>query len=329
MRAAFHDRQGAPEVLQFGELPDAVAGPSDVLIRAHASSLDRVDLYFRTGANGMRLPPGGPHIGGRDVAGVIEVIGADAAVAFPDLLVGMPVVGVAVRSAHAELVAVPGSLVFPLPTGCSFEDAAAIPTAGRTAYDGLMNRGRLSPGERVLVISGSSGVGSFGIQIARAAGASVITTVGAAWKVAPAQALGAEAVIDHYTEDVAARVRELTGEPESGVDVVLDPVGAATFPAAMKSLRREGRYVTTGVTAGHHANLHLGKVFERGLTVTGVGRPSNESIRVVMQRLLALVATGEVRPAVQAVFPLEEMPEAHRLLESSAVFGKLVIAVAR
>jgi NADPH2:quinone reductase len=327
MRAAFHREQGGIEVLQVGVLPDPSPGPDDVLVRVLASSLDRVDLYFRTGANGMRLPADGPHIGGRDVAGVIERVGTAAADRYPELVPGLPVVGVAVRSAHAELVVVPAALVFPLPTGSSYESAAAIPTAGRTAYDGLMNRGSLSPGERVLVIAGSSGVGSFGIQIARAAGASVIATVGATWKAAHARSLGAGEVINHYTEDVAARVRELTaGE---GVDVVLDPVGAATFPAAMKSLRREGRYVTTGVTAGHHADIHLGKVFERGLTVTGVGRPSNERIRDVMQKLLALVATGEVRPAVHAVLPLDRIGEAHQLLESSAVFGKVVIAVAR
>jgi NADPH2:quinone reductase len=327
MQAAFHREQGGVEVLQVAALPDAVAGPDDVLIAAHASSLDRVDLYFRTGSNGMRLPPAVPHIGGRDVAGVIVAIGTSAAASYPELTIGMAVVGVAVRSAHAELVAVPGALVFPLPAGCSFTDAAAIPTAGRTAYDGLMNRGRLSPGERVLVVAGSSGVGSFGIQIARAAGASVITTVGAPWKAAAARALGANEVIDHYTEDIAARIRELTAG--AGVDVVLDPVGAATFPAAMRSLAREGRYVTTGVTAGHYADIHLGKVFERGLTVTGVGRPSNERIRDVMQRLLALVATGEVRPAVRAVVSLEQIAAAHQLLESSNVFGKVVIAIAR
>jgi NADPH2:quinone reductase len=324
MRAAFHSEQGGTEVLQVGELPDAVAGPDEVLIQSHASSLDRVDLYFRTGANGMRLPAGGPHIGGRDVAGVISTIGSGAAAMYPELVVGAPVLGVAVRSAHAELVAVPAALVFPLPSVSSFEQAAAIPTAGRTAYDGLMNRGRLSPGERVLIIAGSSGVGSFGIQIAEAAGGRVIATVGADWKAGPARSLGAASVINHYTEDVAARVRELTGD---GVDVVLDPVGAATFTAAMKSLRPHGRYVTTGVTAGHRAELHLGKVFERGLTVTGVGRPSNERIRDVMQQLLGLVSTGAVVPAVHAVLPLEEIAAAHQLLEDSAVFGKVVLTI--
>lgn len=326
MRAAFHTEQGGLEVLQFGEQPDVVAGPDEALVRMKATSLDRVDLYFRAGANGMRIDRSpGPWIGGRDVAGTVEALGDRAAARYPQLRVGQPVVGVAVRSAHAELVAVPAELVFAMPPGCSWEQAAAIPTAGRTAYDGLLNRGRLAANETALVIAASSGVGSFGIQIAHATGARVITTVGAGWKADAARGLGADGVIDHYTEDVATRVRELT--VGAGVDVVLDPVGAATFTAAMKSLRAEGRYVTTGVTAGHRAELHLGRIFERGLTVTGVGRPSNERIREVMLGLLSLVADGRVTPAVHAVLPLEQIAEAHALLESSAVFGKVVLTL--
>jgi NADPH2:quinone reductase len=326
MRAAFHDEQGGVAVLRFGEQPNAVAGPDEALVRMRATSLDRVDLYFRAGANGMRIDRiPGAWIGGRDVAGTIEALGERAAARYPELQVGQQVVGVAVRSAHAELVAVPAELVFALPAGCSWEQAAAIPTAGRTAYDGLLNRGRLAADETALVIAGSSGVGSFGIQIARAVGARVITTVGAGWKAEAATALGADGVIDHYAEDVATRVRELTGG--AGVDVALDPVGAATFTAAMKSLRTEGRYVTTGVTAGHRAELHLGRVFERGLTVTGVGRPTNDRIREVLLGLLAMVADGRVKPAVHAVLPLEQVAAAHELLESSAVFGKVVLTL--
>ena len=322
MRAAFHEEQGGRDVLRIGELPDAVPGPGEVLVRAYASSLDRVDIYFRSGSHGMRIR--GPHIGGRDVAGTVEEIGP-AASGSPAFEIGQPVVGLAVRSAHAELVAVPAELLFPLPAHDSFEQAAAVPTAGRTAYDGLIHRGHLTPGEDVLIIAGGSGVGSFGIQIARAAGARVIATVGAPWKGVLARALGAADVIDHHAEEVAARVGALTGG--RGVDVVLDPVGAATFPAALNSLRRDGRYVTTGVTAGHRADLHLGRVFERGLTVTGVGRPDNQRIREVMLRLLALVASGDVTPAVHAVLPLERIAEGHALLENSAVFGKVVLTL--
>jgi len=164
MRAAFHEEQGDVSVLRVGQQPEPELKPDEVLIRVRATSLDRVDIYYREGSHGMSIR--GAHIGGRDVAGTVESVGSLAT--RQPFEVGADVVGVAVQAAHAELVAVPAELVFPLPGGCSYEQAAAIPTAGRTAYDGLINRGRLRAGENVLVIAGGSGVGSFGIQIARA-----------------------------------------------------------------------------------------------------------------------------------------------------------------
>jgi NADPH:quinone reductase-like Zn-dependent oxidoreductase len=326
MRAAFHEEQGDPSVLRIGERPDPELKADEVLIRVRATSLDRVDLYFREGSHGMSIR--GAHIGGRDVAGTVEAVGALAHRHAPFVgteVVGAEVVGVAVQAAHAELVAVPAELVFPLPSGCSFEQAAAIPTAGRTAYDGLINRGQLRAGENVLVIAGGSGVGSFGIQIARAAGALVVATVGNEWKVERALALGAAGVINHHAEDDFRSFRSFTGGHL--IDVALDPVGAATFTKAMKMLGRDGRYVTTGVTVGHRADLHLGQVFVQGQTVTGVGRPDNLRIRETMLKLLALVSRGEVTPVVHAALPLEEIASAHELLAKGEVFGKVVLTL--
>jgi NADPH:quinone reductase-like Zn-dependent oxidoreductase len=322
--AAFHTDQGDLDVLRVDELADPVAEPGEVLVRARASSLDRVDLFFRSGRNKMRIS--GTHIGGRDVAGTIAALGEGVAHDYPDLAVGQPVVGLAVRSAHAELVPVPAVHVFPLPSTCTYEQAAAIPTAGRTAYDGLLHRGRLRSGETALVIAASSGVGSFGVQIAAAAGAQVLTTAGSPSKrERAAQVAGVRAIFDHYGDDVAARAREWTGG--RGVDVVLDPVGAATFAAGFDALAADGRYVTTGVTAGHRADLHLGRVFERGLTVTGVGRPDPARIRETMKGLLDLVERGQVTPIVHAVLPLAEIASAHAMLERSEVFGKVVLSL--
>jgi NADPH:quinone reductase len=325
MRAAFHEEQGDVSVLRVGKQPKPALKPDEVLIRVRATSLDRVDLYYREGSHGMSLRgPRRAHIGGRDVAGTIEAIGKLADRHAP-LVTGAEVVGVAVQAAHAEFVAVPAELVFPLPAGCSYEEAAAIPTAGRTAYDGLINRGRLQAGDTVLVVAGGSGVGSFGIQIARAAGALVVATVGSEWKAERALALGAAGVVNHHAEDSFRRAGSFT--QGRLVDVVLDPVGAATFTSALDVLGEGGRYVTTGVTAGHRAQLHLGRVFTQGLTVTGVGRPDNQRIRETMLRLLTLVARGEVKPVVHASMPLEEIASAHELLANGEVFGKLVLTL--
>jgi NADPH:quinone reductase-like Zn-dependent oxidoreductase len=150
----------------------------------------------------------------------------------------------------------------------------------------------------------------------------VLATVGAAWKQGPARQLGAEAVFDHHEPRLAKRVVELT---DGGVDVVLDHVGAPVFTECLDALRPFGRYVTTGVTAGHRAQLHLGRVFERGLAVLGVGRPDAEHVRRVMLRLLALVGDGAVRPVIHAVLPLDRIAEGHALLESSSFVGKVVL----
>ncbi len=322
MRAAFHQEQGDLSVLRVAQLPEPELKADEVLIRTRATSLDRVDVYYREGSHGMSIA--GVHIGGRDVAGTIEAVGSLAHRHAP-FAVGSDVVGLAVQAAHAELVAVPAELVFALPDGCSYEQAAAIPTAGRTAYDGLINRGRLAAGEIALVVAGGSGVGSFGIQIARAAGGQVLTTVGTEWKAERALALGAAGVINHRAEPDTWNVAAMTGGKP--VDVVLDPVGAATFSRAMKTLGPDGRYVTTGVTVGHRAELHLGRVFTLGLTVTGVGRPDSMRIRETTQHLLALVARGDVTPVVHASMPLEEIASAHEMLGSGEVFGKVVLTL--
>jgi len=319
MRAAFIETRGGPEALKVGPRPDPKPGPNDVLIRVRASSLDRLDIYSREGSHGVMRQL--PYIGGRDIAGDILEIGSEARSAYPDLAVGQPVVALG-AGAHAEIATAPAMLTFALPPTCDYAAAAAIPTAGRSAYDALVNRARIQAGEDVLVIAGGSGVGSFGIQIARAAGCRVITTVGAPGKFELASRLGAEP-INHYEENVAERVRALTGG--RGVDVVLDHVGAPMWDAAFKSLADGGRFVTTGVTAGHMAQIHLGQLFTRGLELHGVGRPDDARLRRIMLGLLRLVANGQVAPVVHAVLPLSEIANGHRMLEASSFFGKIVI----
>jgi NADPH:quinone reductase-like Zn-dependent oxidoreductase len=225
------------------------------------------------------------------------------------------------NGSYAEYGLSPAERTFALPDNCSFDEGGALPTAGLTAYQMLINRARVRPGEDVLVMAAGSGVSSYAIQIARAVGARVIATAGSAEKLHKARELGAEAVINHYTEDVAARVLELTAG--QGVEVIIEHVGAAVWPACFRSLKVNGRFVTCGVTAGHRVDLHLGQVFSRALQIMGVGRGSPDDMR----ELLRLLALGRVRPVIHQRFPLQEAAAAHRLLESSQFFGKVVLQV--
>ncbi len=317
MRAAYHESQGGPEVLRVGELADPAPGPDEVLIGVRATSMDRVDVYWREGSHGMKLrwPQ---HVGGRDIAGVVQAVGSG---------VTKPAVGDRVvasgERAHATLALAPAALTFPLPDQVSFEAGGAIPTAGRSAHQGLIEKAAIQAGETVVVMAAGSGVGSFGVQIARAMGCRVIATAGSPAKRARARDLGAELAIDHYNDDIVAAVREATGG--RGADVVLDHVGTPVFEAAVRSLAPEGRFVTCGVTAGHRGELHLGQLFVKGIQLMGVGRPDNQRIATTMRGLLEMVAQGRVTPVIAASFPLEDIADAHRLMESSDFFGKIVL----
>ncbi|WP_419919578.1 quinone oxidoreductase family protein [Candidatus Poriferisocius sp.] len=317
MRAAYHEAQGGLEVLRVGELADPEPGPGEVLIGVRATSMDRVDVYWREGSHGMRLrwPR---HVGGRDIAGVVQSVGPGVTTVAP----GNRVVASGER-AHATLALAPAELVFPLPGGITFEAGGATPTAGRSAHQALIQKARIQPGETVLVMAAGSGVGSFGVQIARATGCRVIATAGTASKRARAMELGAELAVDHYDGDIVSTVRDATDG--RGVDVVLDHVGTPVFAAAMRSLAPEGRFVTCGVTAGPMAELHLGQLFVKGISLMGVGRPDNQRIAATMRELLAMIHQGRVTPVIAATFPLEEIAQAHRLMESSAFFGKIVL----
>jgi len=316
VKAAYHRSQGGLQVLQVGDLPVPLPESTEVLIRVRATSLDRVDIFTRGGSHGMTIT--GDHIGGRDVAGEVVARGDEVS----GIEIGDAVLA-ATHRAHAEFAVAPSALTLPIPSSLSFEAAAALPTAGRSAWAALIDRARVQAGETVLVTAVSSGVGSYALQIAQAAGARVIATAGSARKRAQALELGAAAAIDHYRDDVRQQILEATDG--AGVDVVCDHVGAPLWKACITTLRPWGRFVTTGVTAGHRAELHLGQVFLKGITITGIGRPSQDQIRRHLSDLLAAVASGTVRPIVAATFSLDEIARAHELMERGDFFGKIVI----
>jgi NADPH:quinone reductase-like Zn-dependent oxidoreductase len=220
----------------------------------------------------------------------------------------------------AESVLVPERNALPLPKGLSFEEAAAVPLVFLTAWHMVVDRAALRPGETILVHAAGSGVSSAAIQIARLVGASrVFATTSTPEKAARAKALGADEVIDYSKEDVFARIRDLTGK--AGVDVVVDHVGAATFPTSLKCLAKAGRLVTCGATSGPKAEIHLNLVFFKSLAILGSTMGSLGEVHEV----LAHVAAKRLRPVVDSVLPLSQVAEAHRRLEARDVFGKIVL----
>ena len=340
MRAVYLERFGGPDVLTFGDRPAPSPRAGEALVRVRACGINHLDLWVRAGLKG--LEPEMPHILGNEVVGEITELGAGvthlsvgqktlvnptlscghcAACATGDdnLCRSYDVLGRKRNGGYAEFVSVPAANCLPFPENLSWEQAAAVPLVFLTAWHMLVTRAHVRPGEDVLVIGAGSGVGSAAVQIARLHGARVIATAGSPAKLDRARALGADEGIDHSVEDVAARARALTGK--KGVDVVVEHVGGSVFEAAVTALARNGRLVTCGDTIGNRATLDLDLLFGRHLTLLGswMGRRSD------LNDALVHVASGALKPVVDAVLPLAEARRAHERLEARDVFGKLVL----
>ena len=337
------ERHGGPEVLQWRELPDPVAGPGEALVRVRACGLNHLDLWVRNGVPGHRFPL--PLVPGAEIAGTVEAVGAGV----DDLEPGAPVVaGAGVSCGHclrclagedwlcdgygllgedrdggaAELVAVPRRNLFPIPRGMSYLEAAAVPLVFLTAWHMLAARAALRPHEDVLLHAAGSGVTTAGIQIAKLLGARrILVTSGTPAKLPRALALGATRAFDTGEVDFPRAVREATGG--RGVDVVFDHVGGETLERSFKCLARGGRIVLCGATAAPTAEIPLRAVFFKSLSILG----STMGSLAELGRLLPWFETGELVPVVAGSFPIERLAEAHARLESREVFGKLVLEV--
>ena len=260
MRAAYFKEHGGADKLLYGDYPDPAAGPGEAIVRVRACAMNQVDVLLLDG----RFPPpeGLPHVNGCEVAGTVDIVGAGVkaftpgqrVVVFPGFSCGTceyclrgertvclryGYLGAHKDGGYAELVKVPAQNLLELDERIPFESAAAVPLAMLTSWHALVAQADVKPGQTVLVHAAGSGVGSAAIQIARLAGARVITTVGSDDKVAFAKSLGAEVVVNYRTQDFVAEVRSWTGK--RGVDVVVDHVGAATFDRSIRSLAKGGR----------------------------------------------------------------------------------------
>jgi putative PIG3 family NAD(P)H quinone oxidoreductase len=320
------DRPGDESVLRVGEAPRPALGADQLRIRVAATAVNRADLLQRQGFDPP--PPGASPILGLECAGEVIEVGADVS---SDWKVGDRAMALLSGGGYAEEVAVHAGSAIPIPERLSFEEAAAIPEVFLTAYLNLFELGQLGEAGCALVHGGGSGVGTAAIQLCKAAGVRIFVTAGSEEKCARCRALGADLAIDYRREAFEERVREATGG--LGVDVVLDSIGAAYLARNLDSLAVGGRLVLIGLMGGAKADIGLGPVLARRLSLIGStlrARPVDEKAAIVrrfLARFGADLESGRIRAIVDRVLPLEAVAEAHRAMKASEHFGKIVLRV--
>ncbi len=317
MKAVRIHEDGGPEVLRYEDAPDPVPGAGEVLIELRAASLNHLDIWIRKGLPSVPKP----RILGADGAGVVAGSG-ERVVINPGIEHDgrISVVGEHMDGTHAELIAVPEEYVHPIPAGLSFEEAAAFPLVFETAYRMLVTRARLQPEEWVLIWGIGGGVATAALAIAKALGARAVVTSSSDEKLALAGELGADAGVNHETEDVPARVKEITG---GGAHVVVEHVGEATWARTLNAARQDGRVVVCGATSGPNPPAALHRIWWKQLTVLGSTMGTREDFKGAYD----LIAAGKARPVVDKVFPLAEAAAAHERLEAGEQLGKVVLRI--
>jgi NADPH:quinone reductase-like Zn-dependent oxidoreductase len=338
MKAVRFHAHGGPDVLRFEDAPDPMPGPGEALVRVRACALNHLDLWQRRGMERVQIPF--PHISGADVAGEVmaspngEFAPGRRVMLQPGLSCGRcvacldgrdnecpryDVLGYRSDGGYAEQVVVPVQNLIAIPDAIGFVEAAAFPLVFLTAWHMLVTRAKLRAGEDVLVLGAGSGVGQAAVQIAWRHGARVFATAGNDEKLAKARELGAYEVINHNTQDIAAAIKAFTGG--RGVDVVVEHVGTATWDRSLRCLTKGGRLVTCGATTGHDARIDLRVLFTRQLSLLGsyMGRKAE------LLRAAQFFFAGELKPMVDATFPLADAADAHRRLENRQQFGKIVL----
>jgi NADPH2:quinone reductase len=323
VKAAVIHELGPEEVFRYEDVPDPQIRPRQVLVRVKAASINRGDLGRREGSyRGVTAAAALPLILGWDVSGVVEQVGSEVT----GRSVGQKVVATLPQGGYAELAAVSAAGTVPFPGNLSFEEAASIPIVFLTAWFALLKVANLQRSETALVHSAGSGVGMAGIQVARYAGARVITTSSSRQKLDKAKELGADEVINYRERDFVEEVMKLTGG--GGVNVVLDGVGGETLSRSIAALAPLGRLVTVGNTAGAPTTIDPGLLFQRTLTLHGftlAGQMVRGGVMPELARIMELFGEGKLRTAVDRVFPLSEASEAHRYVSQGRQFGKVIL----
>jgi NADPH2:quinone reductase len=334
MKAVEITHYGAPEVLQLGEREPPTAGAGEVLIRVSASGINRPDVLQRTG--NYPVPPGASDIPGLEVSGVVDS-GDAAAMAAMGLRLGDRVCALVAGGGYAEYCVAPVGQCLPVPAGLSDVEAASLPETFFTVWSNVFDRGRLQAGETLLIQGGTSGIGVTAIQMARAAGATVIATAGSDDKCQACLSLGADHAINYKTTDFVAEAKRLTGGV--GVNVILDMVAGDYVAREVEALAEDGRLVIIAVQGGVQSAFNAGLVLRRRLTITGSTlRPRPVAFKAAIARSLRQtvwpwIESGRIKPVIHSVFGAVEagggLPsgaaQAHALMETNQHVGKLVV----
>ena len=322
MRAVEISQPGGPEVLKLTEAPKPAPKPGEILVKVAAAGVNRPDVLQRSG--NYPVPPGASPLPGLEIAG--EVVSPGKI-----FKVGDQVCALANGGGYAEFCTVPETQALPIPKNLSMAEAASLPETFFTVWGNVYDRGRLAPGETLLVQGGTSGIGVTAIQMAAALGNRVFATAGSDEKVAACVRLGAEKAFNYKTQDWVAEVRAATGN--KGVDVILDMVGGDYVPRELKCLAEEGRLVFIAFLRGPKTELSIMDVMSKRLTITGSTlRPRSAEFkghlaRNLRERIWPLIESGRIKPQVYKTFSLEQAAEAHRLMESSQHIGKIVLTL--
>lgn len=342
MKAVVMEARGGPEVLKVAEVPTPEPGPKEVRIRVKAAALNHLDIWVRKGVASPKLPL--PHILGADASGVVDAVGpgvtgfapGDEVVVNPGLSCGhcerclagednlcakYEILGEHRFGAYAEYLVVPEVNLLKKPQNLSFEEAAAIPLTFLTAWQMVVDKLQVRPGEDVLVMAAGSGVSVAAIQIAKLFGARVIATAGSEEKLRKAKELGADETVNYTHPDWPKEVRRLTGG--KGADKVVDHTGALYFEGMIRATANGGRIAIAGASSGYEGTLPFAHVFFRQLSILGSTMGSKSRLFPILR----FVEQGRLKPVVGQVLSLEEAAEGHRLLEERRVFGKVVLRV--
>ena len=325
---------GAPEVLVPGSRPDPVAGAGELLIRVSASGINRPDVLQRTG--NYPVPPGASDIPGLEVAGVV-VSGDAQAMSQAGIAVGDRVCALVSGGGYAQLCVAPVGQCLPVPKGLTDTEAASLPETFFTVWSNVFDRGRLQAGETLLIQGGTSGIGVTAIQMAKAAGATVIATAGSDAKCQACLALGADHAVNYKTTDFVAEVKRLTGG--AGVNVILDMVAGDYVAREVEALAEDGRLVIIAVQGGLQGQFNAGLVLRRRLTITGSTlRPRPVAFKAAIAKSLRetvwpWLASGQIKPVIFRVYDAAQagagLPsgaaQAHALMETNQHVGKLVV----